>query len=214
MAAVAQITTYQELQDHIANTLIRSDLTTVITSFIQLAEAGFKRDKRFRKLTDRGNFSVSADGSTLPSDFQSLESWYHNGPTFYGPIKVVNSDMIGHLKGNKFGGVPGTPAFASIVDGTARYAPEPNDTFITQMLYWRKVAPLSTTNTTNWLLDDHPDIYVYGSLVHSAPYLKDDNRLPMWQELLNAAVEQLDDATEEEMFSGTLHRSIPRPIGG
>ena len=212
MAAQSQVTTYQELQDHIADTLLRSDLTTVIKTFVQLAEAKFKRNKNFRKISDRGNFSISADGVSLPSDFQSLESWYHDGGTFFGPIEIVNSDMIGHLKGSRFGGRTGAPAFASIVDGKARFAPEPDQTYTTQMIYWRKVASLSASNTTNWLLDDHPDIYIYGSLVHSAPYLKDDPRLAMWQSLHDAAAEELNNATEEEQFSGSLRRTF-KPIG-
>lgn len=212
MAAVAAVTTYQELQDHLADTLVRTDLTTPITTFIQMAEASFNRDKRLRKLSDRGDFSISADGSSLPSDFRSLESWYHNGPEHYGPIEIVNSDMIGHLKGSRYGGQLGVPAHAAIVDGKARYAPAPNTTYTTQMIYWRKVDVLSGSNTTNWLLDDHPDIYIYGALVHTAPYLKDDPRLQVWSALLEKGISELDNATEDEMFSGTLNRHF-RPIG-
>lgn len=212
MAAQSQVTTYQELQDHIADTLLRADLATVIKTFIQMAEAGFKRNKKFRKISDRGNFQISADGVSLPSDFQSLESWYHDGNTFFGPIEIVNSDMIGHLKGGRFGGATGAPAFAAIVNGKARFAPEPDQTYTTQMIYWRKVSSLSPGNPTNWLLTDHPDIYIYGALLHSAPYLKDDPRLQMWQTLHDTAAEDLSNATEEEQFSGTLNRTF-RPIG-
>lgn len=213
MAAVSEITTYQELQDHIADTLIRTDLTTPITTFIQLAEASFKRDKRVRKLQTR-EFSLSADGNSLPSDFHSLESWYHDGPTYFGQIEIVNSDMIGWLKANRFGGAQlGPPFHAALVAGTVRFAPAPADTYATKMTYWRKIAALSDTNTSNWLLADHPDIYVYGTLVHTAPYLKDDNRLQIWQTLLTSALGELDQATEDEMFSGSMRRNF-QPIGG
>ena len=74
------------------------------------------------------------------------------------------------------------------MNGVANYAPEPNDTFDTKMTYWRKVGVLSTDNTTNWLLTDHPDIYIYGALMHTAPYLKDDPRLQIWQSMLEKAL--------------------------
>jgi hypothetical protein len=32
----------------------------------------------------------------------------------------------------------------------------------------------------NWLLTGHPDVYLYASLVETAPYLKDDSRVPVW----------------------------------
>lgn len=213
MAAVSEITTYQELQDHLADTLVRTDLTTPMTTFIQMAEASFRRDRRVRKLSDRGDFSISADGSTLPTDFHSMESWYHDGPNSYGPIEIVNSDMIGQLKGNRYGGQSGVPAHAAIVAGKARYAPAPDGTYTTQMIYWAKVSNLSASNTSNWLLADHPDIYVYGALVHSAPYLKDDPRMQTWGALLEKGIAELDTATEDAQFSGTLRRHY-RPIGG
>ena len=81
------------------------------------------------------------------------------------------------------------------------------------MTYWRKVDVLSTSNTTNWLIDDHPDIYIYGALVHTAPYLKDDARLPVWESRLEKAINEIDQATEDEMFSGSMRRNF-RPIGG
>ncbi len=208
MAAQSQVTTYQELQDHIADTLLRSDITTVITTFIQMAEAKFKRKYDFRKLSDRGDFSISADGSSLPSDFQSLESWYHAGPTFFGPIEIKNADAIANLNGSRYGGSTGPPAHAALVDGTARYAPPPDATYTTQFIYWRKITPLGTSNTTNWLLTDHPDLYIYGALAHSAPYLKDDARVQLWKALHDEIAEELTQASEEEQFSGSLRRTF------
>ena len=65
---MALVTNYATLQAHIADTLNRSDLTGVIPNFIQQFEAQAKRDMRLVKFTDRGSFSVSADGVSLPSD--------------------------------------------------------------------------------------------------------------------------------------------------
>ncbi len=210
MAAVAQVTTYQELQSHLTDTLVRTDIDTPVKTLIQMADAKFKRNKDFRKIQDLGTLSISADGTTLPYDYGSVESWYHDGGTFFGPLEIVSADMIGQLKRRV--GQTGPPAYAAIIDGKAIYAPAPDATYPTRFIYWRRVDPLSDSNTTNWLLDDHPDIYIYGALVHSAPYLKDDTRLPMWQSLLKEAVEELTNMTEEEQFSGTLRRQY-KPIG-
>lgn len=210
MAAVAQVTTYSELQDHVADTLNRTDLTTPITTFIQMAEEELNRDMRVRKLQDLGTLSVSADGTAMPTDLRSVESWYHDGPTFRGPIEVVNADMIGHLKRRY--GATGAPAFAAILGATAIYAPVPDDTFLTKFIYWRKIDLLTTTNTTNWLLDDHADIYIYATLMETAPYLKADNRIQTWSTMLEKRLESLHQATEDQQFSGTLRRQF-KPIG-
>jgi hypothetical protein len=213
MAAVAQITTYQELQDHVASTLLRTDLSTEVTAFIQMAEQTFMRDPRVRKLQDAGTLSVSADGTVLPSDLYSVESWYHDDGTRFGPIEVVNADMLGQLKGSRFGNRTGAPEYAAIIDGVARYAPTPDQAYATKFVYWRKVDPLTAGNTTNWLLDDHADIYVYGALMEASPYLMDDNRVPIWEAQLEKRLEALHQATQDSQFSGTLRRRF-RPIGG
>lgn len=208
---MALITNYSTLQSHIADTLNRSDLTGVVPNFIQQFEAEARRDERFRRLTDVSAFQVSADGAYLPVDFYSLESWYHDGATYYGPIGIVNPDQIGALKGVY--GDSGVPQFAAIVDRKVRFAPEPNATFTTRLTYWRKIVPLSSTNTTNWLLEEAPDIYLYGSLIESAPYLKDDPRLATWIGLYDRRVEKLWTAEQDRQFGGSIQR-VYTPIGG
>lgn len=206
---MALITNYTTLQSHIADELIRTDLTNQIPTFIQSAEAVFNRDPRVRKLADTGGITISADGHSLPSDYRAMESWYHDGPTYYGEIENVGLNMIGNLKASF--GTTGVPQFFAVVGGTAKFAPVPNDSFDTQLTYWRKVEPLAS-NSSNWLLDDHSDIYLYGALVESAPFLKDDNRVPLWEGMLEKRIEQLHLATEDEQFSGSMRRNVT-PIG-
>jgi len=56
---------------------------------------------------------------------------------------------------------------------------------------WRDVTALSDTNTTNWLLTSHPDVYLYGSLLEAEPYLKDDERAALWGTLYEQAASQV-----------------------
>ena len=80
------------------------------------------------------------------------------------------------------------------------------------MTYWRKINNLSATITTNWLLDEAPDIYLYGCLLESAPYLKDDERLGTWMSLYESRVEKLWIAEQDKQFGGSIQR-VYTPIG-
>jgi hypothetical protein len=209
---MARITDYQSLIDNVESWLNRSDLTAQIPTFIQLAESEFKRDMRCRKLQDSGDFSVTADGDTLPDDFLSMESWVHDGPTYYGPIEIVTAAQLPGLKSRY--GLTGAPRFAAIADGsTLRYAPEPDSSYTTTLQYWRKIEDLSASETTNWLILSHPDIYLYGVLLQAAPYLEDDARIPVWGSMLEKALDSLSSATTNAQFGGDLRREH-RPIGG
>lgn len=203
------ITNYATLQTAIANWLNRSDLTTAIPEFIQIAEARFRADERCRKLEDGGAFVISADGEALPSDLMSIESWYHDGPTYFGPIDVVPANELGARKGSH---PSGAPAAAALIDGLAYFAPAPDGAYNTRMTYWRTVEPLGVSTSTNWLLDDHPDVYLFGALAETAPFLKDDERVALWETKAEAALNRLSKATQNKQFGGSLRRSF-RPIG-
>jgi hypothetical protein len=205
---MALTTDYASLQTNIADWLIRTDLTNAIKVFIQNFESKAKRDYRVRRLKDRGTFTITGDGDTVPSDIISIESWYHNGATYFGPLEIVNPNSIGELKA--IHGSSGVPIFAAMRTPTeVIYAPAPDGNYDTQMVYWATLTELSDTNTTNWLLNDHPDIYLYGSLVESAPYMRDDERLVVWKSELEERLERLHALTQSQQFGGALRRQVP-----
>lgn len=204
--------TFANLKTAIANELNRSDLTSYIPDFITLAEAEFKRDRRVRKLT-RSTESIAADAHALPADFHSLESWYHDGANYYGPIRITNPDAIGTLKDRL--GATGVPAYAAIVDSVAVFAPAPDATYSTKMVYNASVAALTDAAPTNWLLTAHPDAYLYGALVASAPFLKDDERIAIWEGLKEKALNGIGQAAWDKQYGGgTIVPSRRRAIGG
>lgn len=51
---------------------------------------------------------------------------------------------------------------------------------------------LGLDNQVNYVLTNHPDLYFYGSLLHSAPYLDDDQRLGTWASFYQNAVESIN----------------------
>lgn len=205
------ITDYATLQSELATLLNRDDLTSAIPGFIQDCESRLRRDPRAYRLVSRGSFSVSGDGAQMPSDMAELESWYHDGPSYYGPIHIVNRDDLSDLKIGL--GTTGVAAYAALVDGRARFAPVPDGTYLTQMTYWQKLPRLSASVTTNWLLLEHPDIYKYGSALFAAPYLREDERVNVWSAFYEAALDELDLATQRARFGGALARHVT-PIGG
>lgn len=205
------LTTYSGLKTFLASHLIRSGMDDAIAAAIAMAEADFKRDFRVRKLTNRGTVQISAESVTLPSDLMQIESWYHDGTAYYGPIEIVDVNALSDLKRQY--GASGAPLFAAIVEkGKARTVPVADTTYNTRMVYWRTIVPLSDSQTTNWLLTSHPDIYVYAALKHLAPYLKDDDRLPLFDTILQRAYDSLEQDTQNQMTGGAMRRTV-RPIG-
>jgi hypothetical protein len=81
--------------------------------------------------------------------------------------------------------------------------PTPNATTDFELLYYQKLPALSSSNADNWLLLEAPDVYLYGALLHSAPYLAEDERVGVWAQMYAAAVQRLNQVSEDAMFSGS-----------
>src|SRR4029077_8126435 len=71
--------------------------------------------------------------------------------------------------------------------------------------YVRKLPPLSLYGT-NALLVEHPDIYLYATLLESAPYLQHDDRIPMWNDEYERRVREIDIERERTKFGATPRR--------
>ena len=64
------------------------------------------------------------------------------------------------------------------------------------MYYYGKIPSLSASNATNQILENFPDVYLYGSLVHSAPFLGDDQRLQVWGSLYQSSLNAINGQSE------------------
>ena len=78
------------------------------------------------------------------------------------------------------------------------------------MLYYGRIPALSDIETSNWLLNDAPDVLLYGALLQSAPYLVDDARVQVWAGLYQSGVEALNIENEKARVSGPLSMGVPR----
>jgi hypothetical protein len=68
------------------------------------------------------------------------------------------------------------------------------------MVYRKNIPALTASNTTNWLLDLAPDLYLYGVLMESAPYIKEDDRLQIWGLGYSSALDGLNNLGFRQSF--------------
>jgi hypothetical protein len=60
-------------------------------------------------------------------------------------------------------------------------APTPTLAYDFEVLYYERVQPLDSSNQTNWFTIYAPQALLYGSLLQAMPFLKNDDRVPLWQ---------------------------------
>jgi hypothetical protein len=70
-------------------------------------------------------------------------------------------------------------------------APTPDDDYAFEVSYYDRVQPLDSSNQTNWFTEYAPQALLYGCLLQAMPFLKNDSRVPLWQQLYVSAVNSL-----------------------
>ena len=99
----------------------------------------------------------------------------------------------------------GRPVAYTILGDLFRFAPIPSSAYTATLNFYKTFDALSTTNTTNFILTNHPSIYLYGSLYHAANFLGgvEPQRLQQWQSIYTTALERLERNDREDQFSGS-----------
>lgn len=193
------LTTYSGLQTSIADFLNRDDLASIIPTFISLAESQINRDIRHWKMESRSTITLAAEYVDLPADWVETIS-LNAGNT--KPIKLASREAIADKRINSED-VSGTPKFYAHIAGKIELYPTPDESYTGELLYYAKIDALSDSNTSNWLLSDNPDVYLYGALIHSSPYLQEDARVSVWAQLYSAAIQKVNAASEAARMSGS-----------
>jgi len=198
------ITTYAELKSSIADFLNRDDLTSVIPTFIQLAESDMNRRVRHWRMESRVTVSASSQYTELPAYFLEPIRLQVTGSDFRELELISQSEMADRRQRN--GDTAGKPAFYAITGGTIELYPTPDASYTIEVYYYSRIADLSDSDTSNWLLEFFPDAYLYASLQHTAAYLGEDQRLPVWASFATSAIEAINMESDKAKFGGSGKR--------
>ena len=194
------ITNYSGLKTSVANYLGRSDLTTQIPDFITLAEYRLQRNLRIRQMLKTASASTTGGDSTvgLPSDFLELRDIYIDS----SPRFVLNYLSPSAFSRDARAAESGRPNFYSLRANEFELAPIPDGTYTLVMLYYAKPEVLSDSNASNVFLANAPDALLYGALLEAEPYLYNDNRIAIWSNFYNSALEALNVSDDSSEYSG------------
>lgn len=194
------IADYDGLKAAVASWLARSgdsSITGAAGDFITLLEARLNRWQpplRVAEVSTTLTGTTSSRFIALPSDFREPISMHRTTNSVYEPMRPFIPGTVAYDVEN------GTPV-AWGIDGTnvVLNCPEAQaDTF--DFRYRQKFA-LSDSDTTNYLLTNHPDVYLFGSLVEATAFMKTPAQATLW----NGRFEQaMDEVTTQDARSKSI----------
>ena len=197
------LTSYSTLKTSIANWLNRTDLTDEIADdFIVLTEADLNSKLRIRKMVTQTTITIDSETESLPTGFLQVRNFYILSGGTKHSLRYVSPSHMDQLRGTS---TSGTPEVYTILGDTFRFSPKPDTSYTGYINYYKKFDALSVTNTSNWILTDHPAIYLYGSLYHAANFLGgiEPGQAQQWQQMYATAMERLERNDREDQYSGS-----------
>ena len=196
------LTTYTELQTDIANWLNKDNLTSYIPSFIRLAEADFSRRLRIRTMEKTATDTFSAatlDLSSVLTRYSEIKLVTVQNASEYWIQNFVSPQQFFQLYNDT---TTGQPRDYTTIGDTLQFGPAPDSSYTWTIWYYQRVEDLATAST-NDVLTNHPDIYLYGSLVAAEPFIKNDARLATWKLLYETSLSQANEENVKRYLGGT-----------
>ena len=192
------IADYASLQSAVTEYLARDQDVTLIAripTFIQLAEAKFNRQLFVRQMEQRATAVADLSSNepefiSLPADFQSMRRVRLSSVTGKPCLEFKSGVQMDEYR---FGtsDTAGQPRYFTVFGNEIELAPTPDAAYTIEMVYRQSIPPLAS-NGTNWLLTLATDLYLYGALLESAPYIKEDGRIQTWGLGLSTALADLN----------------------
>lgn len=204
------ITNYGTLKAAIADFLNRDDLTAVIPTFINFAQDKINRDLRTRQMVARATANIDSQYNAFPPNFLQVRDIRLNTDPVQA-LEYVSSEQQNQERGRN--ATSGRPRLFSVIGESFEVFPTPDTSYECEIAYYEKIPDMTADSDTNWLLTKSPELFVYGSLVHSAPYLKDEDKIVIWQTLYRDVFNSLTLEDEKSRFSGTTPRMRTRSFG-
>lgn len=193
------ISTYAELQAAVASWTHRTGdttFTTMVPDFVKLAEVRFNRVLRTTDMEETLSSTALVDGAaSLPSGFLAFKELRYVGDVNYTlqpkPIEWIRAQQTNTGDGARYFAVTGSQVVcwpeAGSIKGT----------------YYEEIPDLAT-NSTNWLLTAHPDLYLFATLVEAALFIQDDSRIPLWAEKASALLDAVQRTDDRNQFDGGI----------
>ena len=199
------ISTFAELKTATANWLDRSDLTDRIPEFISLAEARFNRILRIRDMETVSTAISTAAGTreySLPTGFVQMKE-FHLTTDPLTPLAYITPEMMTRLWA---GSSKGRPEVFTVIADNVRLGPNPDAVYTTSMLYYKTFTALSDSATTNDMLTNNPDVYLYGTLLEAEPFIMNDQRVGLWLAAFEKAIGDIQNQDNKDRHSGSQLR--------
>ncbi|MBX5206691.1 hypothetical protein [Rhizobium sp. NZLR11] len=196
---MAAFNDYLDLRVAVAEHVGNRNISDVMSRLTQSAEATLNQKLRHREQITRATLTFTAGETPLPADFLEMISVF--GAYGYNMQSGSLADV--NYVGSQY----------------YRYAINGSDILINgvtgdrDIIYFAKIPTITTSvSSTNWLLAQYPQVYLYAVGLEAAKFLRDSELTQVTQSLLDRALQDMKVDDERSRWSnGTVRPQMVMP---
>lgn len=202
-------TNYQTLITEVQDYLHRADATTArVDGWIDQVENYFNNNIRVNEMeTTNGALTVSNGVITHPSDFLGWKniSYVSNG------TRIKLQPTTQEQAGLNDDGTTGPPKKYYVRGGQTVLVPTPDATYTYSGTYYQRIPGLGSSTSTNWLINNYAETYLYGVLTMAMGFFSDDPRVNTWKQYWDVSVNGIKQAQTDRNWGqvGTMQVDYP-----
>jgi hypothetical protein len=186
------IATYGDLKTAVPNWLRRADLAAMVPDFIMMAER--EMDRTLRTALQLGRQTVTIDSGLIdaPAGFRMVRSFRLTSGGGRA-LREVTPEQMAQQKAET-PGLAGAPRWFTVIGAQIEVWPVPDAVYGAVIELQAAIVPLSDGTPTNWILEAHPDAYLYGALAAGSAYVKNDERAAAYQAQFERVLGDIQEA--------------------
>lgn len=197
---------FTEISDSIISWSHRNDLNLLVPDFIALAECEMYNPspiegviakplelKQLEK-TSTASTTITSRFLALPDEFASMRS---------SRLDILNtSDFLDYRAPNQLrrSDVSGRPCFFTVIGTQIEFDRVPDEVLTVEIQYFSKDTALTSAVPTNFVLTNHPTIYLYGALAQLFTHSGDDENKAKYERKFIGSVQGANQADRRARF--------------
>lgn len=190
--------TYANLKTAIADFVDLAEADLALDDFIDMTESDLNKRLRVPEMVTRATATASTSSRFLavPTGYLQMLKLRIDS-TIPHLIEYVAPAQLETFYVN----AQGKPGYFTVVGDEMEFNRSFDSAYTLQMHYYKTIAALSGSNTTNDILTNYPELYLYGCLVHSAPYLQEDQRISTWASLYENGIAEANKMAKDDQHN-------------
>jgi len=190
------IDTYTSLKAAIERWTHRSDLDSYLDDFIDITESRLNRELQVSQQETRVTLSASSEYISFPTDSISIRAIQLNS----SPVRELQ--YITPIEMDRLDDNSTDLNYYTIEGNQIRLQSVSSDSI--EVIYYAKISALSDTNTSNWVLETHPEAYLYGAVSEAFKYSQDDEQASKYVAMFNEVISRIKVLDSDRKFTQSM----------